>query len=65
MNPFYRTQDMMTFSGVHVGKPFLLGSLIFNMAAPIEEERMALLTLSLVSGALAAGLSEWLCERVA
>lgn len=56
----------MTFSGVHFGKPFLFVKVAdFNMAAPIEEEEIALLILSLVIGAFATGLSEQLCERVA
>lgn len=39
VNPFYRTRDMMTFSGIHFGKPFLFtGVTDFNMAAPTEEE---------------------------
>lgn len=63
MNPFYRTHDMMTFSGVHFRKPFLFIRVAdFNMATPVEEEQMAMLTPSLVTGALATGLSS---ERVA
>lgn len=57
---------MMTFSGVHFGKLFLFVKVAdFNMAAPIEEEEIALLILSLVIDAFATGLSEQLCERVA
>lgn len=57
---------MRTFGGVHFGKPFLFIRVTdFNMAAPIEEERVTFLALPLVPGALASGLVEWLCEKAA
>lgn len=63
MNPFYRTHDMMTFSGVHFRKPFLFIRVAdFNMMTPVEEKQMTMLTPSLVTGALTTGLSS---ERVA
>lgn len=66
MNPLYRTHDMMTFSGVCFEKPFLFIRVTdFNMVALIEEEQMALLTPSLITGRPQKSLSERLSETAA
>lgn len=49
--PVFQNFDTMTFSEVHFRKPFVFIRISdFNMVVPIEEEQMALLIPSLVTG---------------